>query len=316
MRRRAARQFEFGLPIPPRMAYYFLWKRFAGGGYRHRQPWVHQARTISISVPCLDPLPGCLSRFVPFADQFIVASNQVFDTSTGAEEYFRRTLDSKSAFQVPRQHALRRQRTRHWRGTGNSGRVGFWFGHFVCRLRFGAVQAAGPSVLSFGKEMNNANSNGIFSRALMGGVVIGILTFLVGIVVSYAEAYLIGPPNWKFGRHGEFELGVYATFWISVFMVICYGISCPIYIRISEKPKPILFALFTAASFGILGATDQLRLLTSPINFDFGPNSNGLPEIFASAFAGVFLTALLAVFLFWIIETAVQRVSSHRRTAR
>jgi len=42
----------------------------------------------------------------------------------------------------------KRRRTRHWRGTGNSGRVCFWFGHLVCWLRFGAVQAAGPSAFA------------------------------------------------------------------------------------------------------------------------------------------------------------------------
>jgi hypothetical protein len=145
------------------------------------------------------------------------------------------------------------------------------------------------------------------ARILVATLFVGILTLVVGSVWSYLSAYLLHPPDPKFGRHGSFHIGILVSACLGLCFVISFLATTPLYLRLfGERSLRQLLVYGTAFVIALYAAfqSGAVGLVFLPVNFVVRPLfGDGVAIILA------FLSAsLIAAWLFCRMASIVDNL--------
>ena len=85
-------------------------------------------------------------------------------------------------------------------------------------------------------------------RILFATIFVGLVNFIVGVARSFLGAYVFVKPNAKFTGDGAFQLGIMISGWMSVFLMVSFLATSPIYLKAFGK-RSLRHLLIYAAVF-------------------------------------------------------------------
>jgi len=142
-------------------------------------------------------------------------------------------------------------------------------------------------------------------------VLVGILSFGFSAFWSYLQAYVLRPPDPKFGRDGAFQLGVFVSAWMSVCFAVSFLATVPLYLRLFGHRSLRHLLLYSVAFVSVLCAVAWSEAISFLVAI-FGPiipefSGNGLPEIILSFLAASLVAALLFCGFAFVAERPFRR---------
>jgi hypothetical protein len=69
-------------------------------------------------------------------------------------------------------------------------------------------------------------------RFLLATLLIGLISFSAGTILSFLSAYFVVQPHAKFSGAAAFQIGVLASGWMSVCLMLSFAVTIPFYRRI------------------------------------------------------------------------------------
>ncbi len=70
------------------------------------------------------------------------------------------------------------------------------------------------------------------TRFLLATLLIGLISFSAGTILSFVSSYFVVQPEAKFTGAAGFQLGVFAAAWMSVCLMLSFAMTIPFYLRI------------------------------------------------------------------------------------
>jgi hypothetical protein len=91
---------------------------------------------------------------------------------------------------------------------------------------------------------------------------IGLISFSAGNILSFVFAYMIVQPHAKFTGAGAFHLGVVASAWMSICLMLSFLLTVPFYLRIFGRRSLRHLLIYTSFFLVLIGLAQRSPLLS------------------------------------------------------